>query len=364
MAKTTEEIQAIRDAVNRLGSKQGAADELGLPRSTVLKYTTDMLGSPRGGGLNPAKRVIEQPSEDDPEPDNLPATADRPMTRGEAMQKTDRIRHALKAIGGMVDSTRKLLVEMRDRKGWVALGYDSWTAYLATEHETSRSYVYFQIKAAEVERDVDPDGKPGTIPEGQLRALSKLPPEERKEAWEEAKAEAPDGNVTGKLVEEVVNRRTGKPGSDEPGDPNDPPDIARQRRNGIIPKDAKVTVTEPGPADEDEPPDVQAEQTDDEFLADCPARRGLTESRRKVFDRHALLFRDAIPFRKAYYRHVKPLMNVVKGAGPTESSYYEMSRHFRGKHPKQWVLCKDCDGSGQVPLIGKCPTCYGQGYIH
>jgi hypothetical protein len=283
-------------------------------------------------------------------PEDMPISAVIPMTEYEARACCDRIKYGL-------DSVRAMVKDLHDRTGWKALGYPSWRACVLAEFDQSQSHLYRQLEAARVEAEVSPNGEIGSIPEAQLRPLAALPEGERKGAWDEAVATAPNGKVTAAHVESVVSGRVSPIGE------TDPPDIARQRRNGIIPEDAVVEVTEPGPADEDEPSDIQAEQTDEEWLDECPARVRLSESCRRVFDRDALLFRRLTDAREKFHHVATRALSANRKAGPTGTYHSAVSWFLRAKHPRHWLPCKDCEGTGQVPMIGKCPACHGGGYI-
>jgi hypothetical protein len=145
----------------------------------------------------------------------------------------------------------------------------------------------------------------------------------------------------------------------------EPPDIAAQRRAGIIPEGVEVVVVEPppmAPEDADEPADVMAEQSDEEFLAECPVRGRLSEPCRKVFDRDALLFRSLTEPRMRFHRIAKRQLNANRRAGRTGTYHFYVSSFLASKHPRHWLLCADCKGDGQVRLIGECPNCHGLGY--
>jgi preprotein translocase subunit YajC len=64
--------------------------------------------------------------------------------------------------------------------------------------------LYRELKAAHIEKVVCPHGHIGAIPEGHLRDLSKLPPEQWSNAWSEVIATAPPKGVTTKHVSNVV----------------------------------------------------------------------------------------------------------------------------------------------------------------
>jgi hypothetical protein len=187
-----------------------------------------------------------------------PAAVARPLAAEHA-------RAIVEAIHERVEQIRDLVLELYEREGWKSLGYESWEKCVTAEFDRDRSYLYRQLRAAMIEREIAPskiDADPKlspmgdkstlmgsrepVIPERQLRPLAELPEGHRKEAWEEARATAPDGKVTAKHVQATVDRRLGKSvvnGREMP----DPPDVAKKRAEGRIEPDTVVEVIEPEP---------------------------------------------------------------------------------------------------------------------
>lgn len=120
-----------------------------------------------------------------------------PMDAKEAGAKRDRILRHLKMAGHS-------LLELKERRGWEALGYETWEACIEGEFSASRSYVYRQLEAAETRRDLSPIGDITGLKEGTLRPLSGLTPEEKRSAF--AAARKGSSKVTAKLVRETVGR--------------------------------------------------------------------------------------------------------------------------------------------------------------
>ena len=126
--------------------------------------------------------------------------AEKVMTFQEARKCIDEINDNLR-------NTRALLLDLYERKGWEALGYDSWRACVAGEFKQHQSYLYRQLEAAQAEINISPMGeKPeiGKIPERQLRPLTKLAPQEQREVWDEVTKET-EGKPTAKDVEKKVS---------------------------------------------------------------------------------------------------------------------------------------------------------------
>lgn len=124
-------------------------------------------------------------------------SGDVPMTAEEA-------RHCAGEIRRHLSGARALIVALHRREGWRALGYASWRECVTAEFEQSQTHLYRQLQAGIIEERISPIGEIGAIPEGQLRPLNRLEPELQPEAWERAHATAPNGQVTGAHVAEVV----------------------------------------------------------------------------------------------------------------------------------------------------------------
>lgn len=126
--------------------------------------------------------------------------AEGPMTREEARACAGRVRSSL-------EGARVALLELYEREGWRALGYDSWRACAEAEFSLSRSRVWQLLAAARLERelaDAGPDPPPGPVPERALRPLAGLDPETRREVWADAVDAAGDAVPSGPDVEELA----------------------------------------------------------------------------------------------------------------------------------------------------------------
>ena len=66
------------------------------------------------------------------------------------------------------------------------------------------------MKAAQIEQNISVSTivDSGKIPEGQLRPLAKLEPEQQREAWTKAIETAPEGKMTAAHVQKVVREMT------------------------------------------------------------------------------------------------------------------------------------------------------------
>lgn len=107
-----------------------------------------------------------------------------PMTAYQAQEYLNAIKRDLK-------STRSLLLELERRRGWEALGYNSWGQCVATEFGSSQWSVYKLLHAAEVEENLARagiiySGNPRSIPLNHLEELHKLPPAQQAPALQKA----------------------------------------------------------------------------------------------------------------------------------------------------------------------------------
>ena len=91
---------------------------------------------------------------------------------------------------------------MRDRKGWKALGYESFKEYGEKELGYQENYIHKLVNAAEISLQIgfDPDCTMVQPKERQLRPLAKVPEADRRSIWEEAtrKAEEEHAKLTAK----------------------------------------------------------------------------------------------------------------------------------------------------------------------
>ncbi len=127
---------------------------------------------------------------------------DSNMTASEA-------RRCIEEIKGHLSSVRKLLLDLDERRGWEALGYESMRQCMVAEFGRSQSQLYRELKAGLIEREISPMGEIGLIPERQLREIGKLPQQQWSSAWDEAVKTAPPKGVTtshvGKTVASIKN---------------------------------------------------------------------------------------------------------------------------------------------------------------
>lgn len=79
------------------------------------------------------------------------ALVQKTMTTNEARTAVDQINRHASEIG-------RLLLDLKERDGWRALGYDTWTACLRQEFVQSRQWLYVLMKAAPVQERMAEQG--------------------------------------------------------------------------------------------------------------------------------------------------------------------------------------------------------------
>lgn len=119
-------------------------------------------------------------------------------------------------INANMNNVRHLVLDLYEREGWTALGYESWRECVTKEFNSSQSHIYRQLDAAKTELNISPIGENQSennictivqkdpIPESQLRPLTRLEPDQQREAWQKAIDIAPEGKVTAAIVSKVV----------------------------------------------------------------------------------------------------------------------------------------------------------------
>ena len=107
----------------------------------------------------------------------------------------------LKAIHGVA---RSMLLEMRDRKGWKALGYSSFSEYGKQEWGYTHGYISKLTTAASIQLKLNVPIGTSDIPVSQLTPLNQVPDDIKKQIWEQVNEE--NKAVTAKLIEQAVNQ--------------------------------------------------------------------------------------------------------------------------------------------------------------
>lgn len=115
-------------------------------------------------------------------------------------------------VNGLMDKAegdfRFYLLQMREEKGWKALGYSSFDDYGINARGLTGTRLYQLAQAAEIQLSLPNSTIVEKAPESQLRPLAPLTDNERRQVWEEATAIAEEENrkLTAKLVQEAVDR--------------------------------------------------------------------------------------------------------------------------------------------------------------
>lgn len=283
-------------------------------------------------------------------------------------------RTCIAKIHRYADDIRQRVLELYSRDGWKALGYESWKDCVQSEFHESTNYVLRQLRCAVIESEIRqedgqdvPIGTKPQIPESQLRPLSRLPsPQSRKEAWKEAEKAAPQGKLTAKHVEAVVDRKLGQSRVNGKLQP-DPPDVAKARASGRLAPEIVPEITEP----EQQEQEPQSAELDDsklsptEWLNTLPARHTLSGRQRDIFDADALAYRALEKPRETFKYHAVRAMSAAKRKGEYAR---RLSSFLAINHPNRWQVCPSpenggCSGTGQLPGVGgQCSKCRARGY--
>lgn len=82
---------------------------------------------------------------------------------------TEEARECVSSVLSHLEQARESLLALYNRRGWIALGYSSWSAMISGEFGKSRSFASRQLAAALLEQR---SGQPiGSIPESSLREI-------------------------------------------------------------------------------------------------------------------------------------------------------------------------------------------------
>lgn len=126
------------------------------------------------------------------------------MTHTEVITRItpERAQQCEDAINHHMDNTRALLIELYEGEAWAVRGFANWREYAAARFSHHVSYLYRQLNAGLLERELSPIGELGMIPESQLREVGKLDdPALRQAAWQAAQSQE---KVTAQIVKQAV----------------------------------------------------------------------------------------------------------------------------------------------------------------
>ena len=96
---------------------------------------------------------------------SVPQTA-APFTKAQARTFTDSLRADVQALWAKVQ-------EAHEREAWVALGYDSFAAYMREEFDYGKAQAYRVLAAGEVVRALTPPPPPSESPKGDWRVKAR-----------------------------------------------------------------------------------------------------------------------------------------------------------------------------------------------
>jgi len=123
----------------------------------------------------------------------------------------DEARVCINIIRSCYRQARVMLLDLHERRGREVLGYKNWRECVVGEFGQSEAYLYNQLQAAKIERNISSIEEIGVIPEWQLRPLQELEIDQQREAWTKAVETAPNGKITGAHVQDVVDEILQKP---------------------------------------------------------------------------------------------------------------------------------------------------------
>lgn len=118
------------------------------------------------------------------------------------VETVENIDNALVAAHGL---SRSCLYWMREKKGYLILGFESFEKYGEARFGFSRQHLNRLADAHAIQNVIEPIGSK-EIKESVLRQLGQVPDDVKKQIWNDAKAEADAENkkVTAKMIEDAV----------------------------------------------------------------------------------------------------------------------------------------------------------------
>ena len=127
----------------------------------------------------------------------------------------------------------------------------------------------------------------------------------------------------------------------------------------------EITSVEAVIEEHDEEATREADTSDATWLETLPLTGILAGNALTRFHASALLFRAIEPDRNTFAKAAK---KAIAKAGRKADAFAWTVRSFLGiDHPSRWVRCAPtseggCGGSGQLPTIGECQQCHGNGF--
>lgn len=289
---------------------------------------------------------------------------------GRAVQLCKRIRQ------NMTDARNDLL-ELYEGEGWRALGYASWRECVAAEFGEHERTLYRQLQAAKVVREIEQSSADGPavvqfdtcvknkISERKLRELAKAPEGTRVEVLGVA-IEASGVEPTEAVVRAAVEAKWANPDAT----PAELVEVVAKAKPVARPKPVVPDCVEEIREEYAERKAIQADISDDEWLASLPLSAALEGVSLDKFRRDALDYRDFESTTRAAVRGCLERSNGRAGRHKRFSGVvgYRLMTLAKVQHPKVWDRCPaldkgGCGGVGSVAMVGECPLCRGRGYI-
>jgi len=231
------------------------------------------------------------------------------------------------------------LTEIKEKRLWK--GYGSFKGYLERRWNFSRQFAYMQIEAYEAAMDVTT--VVDTPNEKTAREFVKVPKEDRPKVAKEAVAVAKSSG------RETINSSDVKEAKKRIYDPTPK----------VVESIANEDDGEPIETPEDPPIEIVADP--DAWLEALPLMDQLSGLAKRRYVEAAKLWVETEP-------QMKTTAAIIRRAQKEIPQYMHsrfMSRQiisFIIDDPKHWTLCQTCKGTGQVPKIGKCDGCRGDGF--
>lgn len=173
------------------------------------------------------------------------------------MMTVDEARRTVEQIKSGLENVRVLALDLQDREGWRALGYESWRACVSAEFGKSEAYLYRLADAARIDQIVSPTGENSPIPERHARELKPLINEPEAVRTIHAKVQdAKGGKATAEDYHDAVDEHFGRPVK-----PRTPKPSTRRTSDPDISQDVPDDVV----LGTNEVPNDGTERTADEF---------------------------------------------------------------------------------------------------
>jgi hypothetical protein len=284
-----------------------------------------------------------------------------PYTRGQA-------RLAVRKINEGFQKSLDLYLEFVDRGGPRALGYRTIAECVRCEFNFSQST--FWDRVAEQKLAIE-----RALASGAAQASRPSPPPAADDASQGAPMSSPPPDAVDRAVDDLA------PDVPAPDVPEAPPaahefaDLAGKAAEGLEPPEpASAAPREAGEDDDlgdDPPPATTAEQDLGAWVAATPifrAEPGLPAHLLKRYVLAAMAWRRLADARQAYLRAVRQELDAARrDVGEAPPQYLvKLSYALRQRGPDEWVICRDCGGTGSREVAGlppgPCPTCKSDGF--